>query len=129
MINHYMLNARYLKGGRGPVFFDCWGLVREVRHRVCGMALLPEWGAVGFDCPRANTLAYHQKVGEMRLCERPEPGSIAVAFRGRVCEHVGVVLEVDGRLCVMDINPGGRPRRISVARFEASFQEVRYYND
>lgn len=129
MINHYLLNATYLAGGRGPVEFDCWGLVREVRHRVCGRQLLPEWGAVGFDRLRANTRAYHEKAPQMRRCDQPEPGAVAAAFRHNLCVHVGVVLSVDGRLCIMDINPGGRARRISVARFEAGFQEVRYYND
>ncbi|MNJ16339.1 hypothetical protein D3C77_106000 [compost metagenome] len=129
MINYYLFNATYQNGGRGPLNFDCWGLVREVRYRVCGKALLPEWGAVGFSKLRENTLAYTRKSPEMRRCTAPEPGAIAAAFRGRLCVHVGVVLSVDGQLSILEINPGQRAKLVDPRRFAAAFDEVRYYND
>lgn len=129
MINHYLFNSVYSDGGRGPCSFDCWGLVREVRHRVCGKDLLPEWGAVGFSKLRENTRAYAEKVDEMRCCTMPEHGAIAAGFRGRLCIHVGVVLEVDGRFKVLEINPGQRAKLVDPERFASGFEEVRYYND
>lgn len=126
MLKHY-LSAPYRDGGRGPVAFDCWGLCIAVRHQLLGLPLLPSLGGVGRDQLRHNTHAYHDLKLGMEECA-PEPGAIAAVFRGALCLHVGVVVEADGRLKILDTNPGG-PRLCTVREFEDDFPKVVYYRD
>ncbi|MNP41322.1 hypothetical protein D3C76_1350170 [compost metagenome] len=119
------LSAPYKDGARGPLAFDCYGLVIAVRHEVFGLPLMPSLGGVGRASLRANTTAYHDlKIG-MDECQ-PEPGAIAAAFKGDYLEHVGVVVHLDGQLKVLDTNPGG-PRIRPVRDFESCYQRVVYY--
>ena len=126
MIEKY-LTAPYKDGGRGPIAFDCWGLCIAVRHEVFGLPLLPSLGSVGKDRLRENTGAYHDLKKGMDEC-RPEPGAIAAVFRGLLCLHVGVVVHSDGRLKVLDTNPGGACLR-TISDFESAYPRVVYYRD
>lgn len=126
MIEKYM-RAPYREGARGPIAFDCWGLCIAVRHQVYGLPLLPSLGSVGKDRVRENTHAYHDLRHGMEPCT-PEPGAIAAVFRGELCLHVGVVVQVRGRLKVLDTNPGGA-RIQSTGEFEAAYPRVVYYRD
>lgn len=126
MIDRYT-KAPYKEGGRGPVYYDCWGLCIEVRHRVFGLPLLPSLARVGKDCIRENTKAYNDLKNSMIECE-PEAGAIAAVLRGRSLLHVGVVVRLEGRLKVLDTNPGGACVR-TIGEFEASYPRVVYYRD
>jgi hypothetical protein len=126
MLNKF-LSAPYRDGGRGPAAYDCWGLCIAVRHQLLGLPLLPSLGAVGKDRVRENTHAYHDLKQGMEACA-PELGAIAAVFRGALCLHVGVVVEADGRLKVLDTNPGGARLR-NVREFETDFPMVVYYRD
>lgn len=121
------MRAPYREGARGPIAFDCWGLCIAVRHQVFGLPLLPSLGSVGKDRVRENTHAYHDLRQGMEPCA-PEPGAIAAVFRGELCLHVGVVVQVEGRLKVLDTNPGGA-RIQSTGEFEAAYPRVVYYRD
>jgi hypothetical protein len=123
-ISNY-LSAPYKDGARGPLAFDCYGLVIAVRHEVFGLPLLPSLGGVGRAKLRENTLAYRELKTGMQECE-PELGAIAAAFAGDLLEHVGVVVHLDGQLKVLDTNPGG-PRIRPVRDFESCYQRVVYY--
>ena len=122
------LGKPYEDGARGPDRFDCWGLVRHVRHAHCGARLLPSWGHVRNTMPREFTRAYAAESAKMRQCE-PEPGAIAAVFRGMLCIHVGVVVEIDGRLAVLEINQRSGVRWLRVPDFERQYIKVRYYAD
>lgn len=126
MIENYM-RAPYREGARGPFAFDCWGLCIAVRHQMFGFPLLPSLGSVGKGRIRENTHAYHDLKLGMEPCD-PEPGAIAAVFRGELCLHVGVVVETDGRLKVLDTNPGGVCLR-TTGEFEAAHPKVVYYRD
>ena len=126
MLNTF-LSAPYLDGGRGPAAYDCWGLCIAVRHQLFGLPLLPSLGRVGKGRPRDNTHAYNDLRLGMEACT-PEPGAIAAVFRGVLCIHVGVVVEAEGRLKVLDTNPGGARLR-SVSEFESDFPRVVFYRD
>lgn len=78
------LRCAYEDGGRGPNAFDCWGLVRHVRHYEFGFKLLPEFGALRNTDPRAFTRAYDSESGAMEMCE-PEHGAIAAVLVGKIC--------------------------------------------
>lgn len=122
------LTKRYVDGGRGPDVYDCWGLVREARARYCGMRLLPEFGSLRNTDPRAFTKAYTSEASQMELCE-PEHGAIAAVLHGKVCVHVGLVLERDGRLWVLEINPVRGPRILPLKAWARDHLSVTFHRD
>ena len=119
------LSAPYRDGARGPLAFDCYGLVNAVRHEVFGLPLMPSLGGVGRSKLRENTKAYRSISAGLEECP-PEPGAIASALIGEFLDHVGVVVYLDGQLKVLDTNPGG-PRIRTVRDFELRYQRVVYY--
>ena len=119
------LSAPYRDGARGPLAFDCYGLVNAVRHEVFGLPLMPSLGGVGRSKLRENTKAYREISAGLEECH-PEPGAIASALIGEFLDHVGVVVYLDGQLKVLDTNPGG-PRIRTVRDFESRYQRVVYY--
>ncbi|WP_417585570.1 hypothetical protein [Pelagibacterium sp.] len=128
-------DVRYRDGARGEVVdgvveHDCWSLARTVRHEVYGKPLLPSWGHVRNTMPREFARA-HEAVSSECLEEcAPEVGAVAAVFRARLVTHVGVVVEVDGRLAVLDIRGDGLPVRWQwVADFESRYLRVIYYRD
>jgi hypothetical protein len=123
----YLL-AEYEDGARGPHKFDCWGLVREVRHVHCGKRLLPSWGHLRNTQPKEFTQAYREESGRMDEC-LPEPGAVAAVFRGLICIHVAVVVDLGEGLRVLEINPKRGARLMRVSDFEAQYLKVRYYRD
>lgn len=128
MIKKY-LNATYEDGARGPARYDCWGLVRAVRHELFGLPLLPSFGAVRNTMPAAFTRAYEEQAALMEEC-RPEPGAIAAVFRGRIVIHVAVIIEVDGALAVLEIrNDRTSARWLRIPDFESRYLRVIYYRD
>lgn len=126
-VNHY-LSATYVDGSRGPTHYDCWGLVREVRHKFCGKSLLPSWGHVRQDHAREFTRAYTDESANLRPCG-PEHGAIASAFRGRICVHVAVVVELNGELFVLEMTQATGARIMRVPDFERQYLKVTYHND
>ena len=127
MLNKFLL-APYMDGGRGPAAFDCWGLCIAVRHELFGLPLLPSLGGVGRHNPKACTKAFRMLSGVMEVCE-PEPGAIAAVLRGDLCIHVGVVVDIDGRLAVLETNPNSGTRWLYQRQFEATYLKVIYYRD
>ncbi|OHC12255.1 MAG: hypothetical protein A2002_09450 [Pseudomonadales bacterium GWC1_66_9] len=111
----------------GPDAYNCWGLARAVRHEVYGLPLLPEYGRHVQASPHAQR-DYQIQAGEMEECA-PEPGSIAAVFRGPLCIHVGVVIEVEGRLAVLETNQRSGCRWLRVPDFERRWLRVIYYRD
>jgi len=128
MLSKY-LSATYEDGARGPDRYDCWGLVRAVRHELLGLPLLPSFGAVRNTMPAAFTRAYEEQAALMEECQ-PEPGAIAAVFRGRIVIHVAVVIEVDGGLAVLEIrNDRTSARWLRIPDFESRYLRVIYYRD
>lgn len=127
-INHYLTEAVYVDGGRGPIEFDCWGLVREVRAKHLGMAELPAYGDLRNDKPRLFTQAYRAESAKMRVCE-PEHGAIAAVMIGEICTHVAVVLDLGGELFVLEINPEKSARRVRLCEWLRSHGRVTFHTD
>ena len=123
------LQSSYIDGARGDSgAFYCWGLARDGRHKVYGKRLLPSWGHIRNTMPRAFTDAYHEQAKELEECE-PEPGAVAMVFTGRLMLHVGVVVELEGRLAVLDTSAKSGCRWQRIPAFEAPFFKVVYYRD
>lgn len=120
------LRCRYEDGARGPTAFDCYGLVIDARVSLFGRARLPSLGWCGRAKLRQNTrefLAIKDEVDECGPC----PGAIAAAFDREYLAHVGIVIEIEGQLKILDTNPGG-PKIRTVRDFESCFQRVAYYS-
>jgi len=125
---HKYLDLAYEDGARGPDNFDCWGLVRHVIHYELGGRLMPSWGYVRNNMSKEFTKAYRAESESMEQCA-PDVGAIAAVFRGSLMVHVGVVVKIDGRLAVLDINPKTRCRWRTISEFEAPYAKVIYYRD
>ena len=130
---HKYLECEYKDGARGEevdgvVYHDCWSLVRHVIHHELGGRLMPSWGYVRSNMSKEFTKAYRAESESMEQCA-PEVGAIAAVFRGSLMVHVGVVLQIDGRLAVLDINPKARCRWRTICDFEAPYAKVIYYRD
>jgi len=127
-IDHY-LRATYQDGARGPDRYDCWGLVREVRHVIYGKRLLPSWGGVRNTQPAEFTRAYRAEAALMEECA-PEVGAIAACFRGSLCLHVAVVVDIGEGLRVLEIrNAKTSARLLRLTDFERHYARVIYYRD
>lgn len=126
-ISHY-LAATYEDGGRGPDRYDCWGMVREARHTYLGLRLLPSWGEVRNTNPKEFTRACRLEAATMEPCSA-EHGAIAAVFRGHICTHVALVVEHEGRLFGLEINPAKGARFQPLGDFEKQYFKVEYYRD
>lgn len=126
MFDRY-LDATYEDGARGPARFDCWGLVRAVRHEVFGLPLMPSWGYVRNTMPREFTRAVNQEADAMERCD-PEAGAIACIWRGDICIHVALIVEVDGRLHGLEMKPAGATIK-PLRRFQDQYLKVSYHRD
>lgn len=131
MLNDYLTSV-YKDCGRGELVrgkpaYDCWALVRDARHKLYGLPLLPSFGGIhAMDKERLTEMHDLQREA-MEECE-PCPGAIAAVYRGRLCLHVAVVVEIEGDLAVLETKPGG-PRWLRIPAFEREYNRVRYYRD
>lgn len=127
-INDYLSNAVYVDGGRGPIEYDCWGLVREVRAKHMGLSELPVYGELRNDSPRLFTKAYRAEAAKLKECQ-PEHGAIAAVMIGEVCTHVAVVIESAGDLWILEVNPEKGARRLRLAAWLQDHTRVTFHND
>lgn len=126
-IIHTLLAIPYVSGGREPDGVDCWGLARLLRCALRG-DWLPRYAGLEPQDTSAITQATRQMLtGAWVLCE-PVVGALATVWRAGICRHVGIVIEVEGRLAVMDTLQSTGPRWRFQADFEAQYREVRYYD-
>jgi hypothetical protein len=128
MINlEQYLSVPYVEGGRTLDGLDCWGLVLLVRESM-GLGRLPSIGGAVASQPLAVDRAHSSVSAELDVCT-PEPGAVAAVFRNRLFIHAGVVVEIDGRLAVIETNPKVPPRILWLADFERTYFKVVYYRD
>ena len=121
------LRVPYVDGGRSMAGHDCWGQLLLLRAEL-GCAPLPSLGGVTRGTPLAMCSQYADVSAALEQCE-PEVGAIAAVFRGRAFVHCGVVIEIDGRLAVIETNPGSGPRWLHVRRFLDQYARVIFYRD
>ena len=90
----------YVAYGRGLDGSDCWGLVCIVREAVRGDRL-PAFADI--HDKRALTHAAHDMISHgWREVTDPRPGTLVAVWRGALCMHIGIVIEIDGRMAVID---------------------------
>lgn len=129
MTNRY-LDTRYVKYGRGPVDFDCWGIVRQARHEMFGLPMLPGYTEISPDDKKGLTEACNQvRIDGGFKPVMARPGAIATAWRASLCVHVGLVVEGDGRLWVLETDEPTGPCLTPLSKFESRYTRVIYYDD
>ena len=126
-LNKY-LTCKYEDGGRGPKLFDCWGLVRQVRAVELGLSELPSYGNLRNTQPKEFTRAYEAEASKMEECQ-PEHGAIAAVLIGKICSHVAVVLELEGQLKILEINPERGARCLPLWSWRRDHVKVTYHRD
>lgn len=124
------LASKYVKFGRGPVEFDCWGLVRIALTDLFARDLLPSYAGVDPQDKRSLT-ATAIAVRDINLFARTaiKVGAIATAWRGQLCVHVGIVVECDGRLWVLETDEATGPALTRPVIFESRYTQVIYYDN
>lgn len=128
MIDHY-LSTTYQRYGRGPDVFDCWGLVRDARVTIFGKPLLASYGEIGGDDARGMTEAVNATIASDLVPVKKSIGVMAMGWRGRLCVHVGIVVEVDGRLWVLETDVSTGPVLSRISDFESRYLKVTYHDD
>lgn len=124
------LRTRYVRGGRGPVDYDCWGLVREARSALFGRASLPVLADARPGELRGITRATEHVIGLLGFVQcGPRPGAIATAWMASLCVHVGLVVEVDGQLRILETDEPTGPCLTAINRFQARYTRVLFYDD
>lgn len=127
-----LLSVPYVANGRLPEGADCYGLTRLARVHLFGKPWMPEHGAVEGSNKRALTSALMAEAANYQVT-KPAPGVIATAWRGRLCTHIAIVVEIDGRLMILETKEPGqgnhRPRLVNLKHFERRFLKVVYYDD
>lgn len=129
MIND-LLSSTYVKGGRGPREFDCYGIVRAARQDLFGKRMLPAFDGVSPADKNSLTAACASVIEEygFKRCDARE-GAIATAWGATLCHHVGIVVIADGRVWILESDEKVGPCLTSINRFEKRFQKVIYYDD
>lgn len=124
------LQTRYVRGGRGPIEYDCWGLVRDARVALFGHALLPALQDARPGELRGITRAVNQIIGLHGFAPcSPRIGAIATAWMASLCVHVGLVVEVDGQLRILETDAPLGPCLTALNRFQARYTRVLFYDD
>lgn len=127
-----LLQVPYVPNGRLPTGADCYGLVRLARVHLFGKAWMPEHGAVEGSDKKALTRAMLAESRNYTPCS-PHPGAIACCYRGRLCTHIAIVVEVDGRPMILETDEPGQgkhgPRLVHLQAFERRFLKVVFYDD
>lgn len=124
------LASKYVKFGRVLPGIDCWGLVRLARHHLFGRDLLPEHNTIDPQDKESLTDAAVALRDEKLFVEvQPRPGAIALAWRGRLCVHIGIVVNFDDRLWILETEENIGPVLTRCAVFERRFTKVIYYDN
>lgn len=121
-MTHFM-RCVYLEGGREYPYFDCYGIVIAVRAYL-GLSELPPYAQI-----RKGQAMHEAVTGEIpnyRKCA-PEHGAIAICWHGQLARHIGIVVELDGILRVMEINPRKNVTLPTVPVFERRYRKVEYF--
>ncbi|MFV5212688.1 hypothetical protein ACLIIZ_03035 [Azonexus caeni] len=121
------LRIPYVPHGRDANGCDCWGLVRLVRQALRGDDLAAH-ATVDPDDKPAMTAATHDVLSGGFEQVGPQAGAIACVWRADFCIHVGIVLEAERRLVVLETTPHGGPRWLRIEDFETRYRRVTYHD-
>lgn len=113
----------HVDGGREFPYYDCYGLVLEVRKRL-GLPQLPEYSEIRIG--EGMQSAFKEGVNHAVRCE-PKPGAVAICWKGGLVRHVAVIIELDKELRALETNPKKNATHSCLKVFERRFSKVEYY--
>lgn len=129
LIDFIIQNARWKRDGMIFPDLNCWGLVRMARHCLYGLPVLPHFHISAED-KKALTHASGEVIASHLIeIDKPEKGAVVAAWRNNICVHVGLVVEIDGRLAILDIDEKTGAKWQRVDDFKAFYNRVTYYRD
>lgn len=126
-LNDYMV-SKYVDAGRIWPDLDCYGLARLVRHDVYGKSLLPMLGGHGGKDKVKQTTDVMRNIYLLDKTDNITAECLVFAFRRKLCEHIGVVVSLNGIRRVMDINQHTGVRIVTMSTFDKFFNRVEYYD-
>lgn len=122
----------YEPNGRSKEGADCYGLVRMARVYLFGKPWLESYTDVEGSDKKALTDALHQEIQILKEVSA-RPGAVATAWRGNLCTHIAIVVDIDGRRMILETDEpnvtNDGPRLIDIRYFEQRFLKVVYYDD
>ena len=118
------LSVTWQMGGRAYPILDCYGVVHEVRRDLG----LPEWpvfdGVIKEnDCMDATAREFKKTATR---CV-PQVGAVAACYEGALIAHLGIIVDIDGILHVIECNPKKNVTILPLPRFERRYMKVEYY--
>lgn len=127
MIRYF--NIPYVKGGRDMKGLDCWGLVRLARVELFEREELPIFSSVDPLDKRNLTRSQIECVKDrnLNICDF-KVGAIATGWRGRLCCHVGIVVEADGRLFILETDENTGVCLTTLNNFKSKYSKVVFYD-
>ncbi|EDR0879101.1 nitrite transporter [Salmonella enterica] len=117
-------SVTWLKGGRVYPELDCFGIVNEVR-RDLGLQIWPDFAGVTKDDNGLDREARNLML-TLQHCEPCEGAGVA-CYSGSTVTHVGVVVNLNGRLYVAECNPESNVSFTLVAQFIRRFVKVEFW--
>lgn len=118
----------YVKGGRSLDGLDCWGLVRLMREDL-DKGSLPLFSDVDPLDKRSFTQSSIECISTCDLSlSGISVGAIACGYMGRLCYHVGIVVDVDNRLMILETDEKTGVCLTSISLFESRYSKVVYYD-
>lgn len=128
MLDKY-LSVKYAHNGNGEDgVHNCWSLVRLARSELFGLPMLPDFSSISATDKKALTesmIAVRDENGFKEVSAKA--GAIATAFRGSLCVHLGLVVEADGRLWILEIDEPTGACLTPTGKFESRYAKVIYY--
>jgi len=109
-------------------YLNCWGLVRHARHELYDLPLLPAYTINARD-KVMQTSAALSLIHDQLIERQPSVGDIAAVWRGRLCVHVALVVEVEARLAILEADEGINCRWRRLRDWERLQTRVTYYGD
>lgn len=115
-----LIAVPWVEYGRTRAGADCWGIVRLAREAIRG-DLLPSYDNVNAENAGMTQAAHEVAASGFRETLTPRPGAIAAVWRGGMCTHVGIVVDIDNCLAVLESNPKTGVRWMKKADFERRY--------
>ncbi|MFW7518236.1 nitrite transporter [Escherichia coli] len=118
------LSVTWRMGGRVYPILDCYGVIHEVRRDLG----LPDWpvfeGVINEGSQMNDTCnSFRNKVLK---CE-PEEGAVAACYTAGLVTHLGIAVNVNGVLHVLEANPKRNVTILPLARFLRQYVKVEFY--
>lgn len=117
------MRCQYREGGREYPELDCYGLVIAVRAHL-GLSELPDYREIRKGPGMHDAVS--AEIPNFTRCS-PQPGAIAICWHRSLARHIGIVIEVDKQLRVMEINPGKNVTLPTVPAFEQRYRRVEFF--